>query len=141
MSHFESSAAVSSVITFIFSMIEFVPSTLYFLSGFSLTCLLTQVVFPEPGNPTIMITYNNTSSTTITQARTAIHYAINETSYAYLCKQMQYATVNFDKRDAYKVTVKYPNLPHKGCCTVLTSHSFLVIGPLVPCIRDSSPPD
>lgn len=76
MSHFESLVAVSSVITFIFSMIEFVPSTLYFLSGFSLTCLLTQVVFPEPGNPTIMITYNNASSTTITQARTAIHYAI-----------------------------------------------------------------
>lgn len=114
MSHFESSAAVSSVITFIFSMIEFVPSTLYFLSGFSLTCLLTQVVFPEPGNPTIMITYNNTSSTTITQARTAIHYTINETSYAYLCKQMQYATVNFDKRDAFEVTVKYPNYHTKA---------------------------
>ena len=45
--------------TFIFSMMEFVPSTLYFLSGFSLTCWFTHVVFPDPGNPTIIITYKS----------------------------------------------------------------------------------
>ena len=122
MSHFESLVAVSSVITFIFSMIEFVPSTLYFLSGFSLTCLLTQVVFPEPGNPTIMITYNNANSTTILHKKGQQCYAINETSYVHLYKQMQCATVIFDKRDALDVTVKYPNLPHKrlSYCTYLT---------------------
>ena len=32
-----------------------VPITVYFLSGFSATCLLTQVVLPLPGRPTNMI--------------------------------------------------------------------------------------
>ena len=142
MSHFESLVAVSSVITFIFSMIEFVPSTLYFLSGFSLTCLLTQVVFPEPGNPTIMITYNNASSTTILLKKGQQYAMQLMKPLICICTNKCSVLQSSLTREMHLTSLSNIQIYHtKGSHTVLTSHSFLVVGPLVPCTRDSSPTD